>query len=90
MPFHSVNSPFWDAVSRRRPSGMNSTTLTAVRILLVLTCTNLVAKDVAGTCGYATGGRKSSMAPLVGCSISLSHGCFWYTRISRCLTVVAV
>ena len=38
-------------VRRRRPSGMKSTSLTAVRILFVLTWTNLVAKLVAGMCG---------------------------------------
>ena len=49
-------------------------------ILLVETCTNLVAKEVAGRWGYAAGGRKSSIAADVGWSISLSHGSFWYTR----------
>ena len=51
IPFHSVNSPFCEHDNRRLPSGMNVTTLTGVRILFVETCTNLVAKDVAGTCG---------------------------------------
>mmetsp|Transcript_4471 Transcript_4471/g.18348 ORF Transcript_4471/g.18348 Transcript_4471/m.18348 type:complete len:257 (-) Transcript_4471:226-996(-) len=51
IPFQSVNSPFCEHDSSRRPSGMNVTTLTGVRILFVETCTNLVAKDVAGTCG---------------------------------------
>ena len=62
------------------PSGVNNTQLMPVRILFVLTCTNFVAKLVAGVWGYADGGRKSNMAPEVGWSISLSHGCFWYTR----------
>ena len=80
IPFHSVNSPFCEHANNRRPSGMKSTSFTPVRILFVLTCTNLVANDVAGTCGYAAGGRKSSIAPDVGCSCALSQGCFWYTR----------
>ena len=52
-----------------------------MRILFVLTCTNFVAKDVAGKCGYALGGMKSSIAPDVAWSVSLSNGCFWYTRL---------
>ena len=47
-PFHSVNSPIWEPVSRRRPSGVHATTSTAARTLFMLTCTNLVAKLVAG------------------------------------------
>mmetsp|Transcript_1129 Transcript_1129/g.3732 ORF Transcript_1129/g.3732 Transcript_1129/m.3732 type:complete len:316 (+) Transcript_1129:329-1276(+) len=89
MPFHSVNSPFCEHVSSLRPSGVNVATFTGVRILFVETCTNFVANDVAGRCAYATGGRKSSIAPDVGCSISLSHRFFWYTRDSTCRTAVA-
>ena len=90
IPFHSVNSPFCEHVNNRRPSGMNITLFTLVLILLLLTCTNFVANDVAGRCGYATGGMKSSSAPGRGRGWEEFHGSFAYTRSSTYRTVVAV
>ncbi|CEF96842.1 unnamed product [Ostreococcus tauri] len=71
---------------------MNATLFTLVRILLLLTCTNFVANDVAGKCGYATGGIKSNRAPGSGRGrhAGESQGSFEYKRSSTYRTVVAV
>mmetsp|Transcript_17177 Transcript_17177/g.44565 ORF Transcript_17177/g.44565 Transcript_17177/m.44565 type:complete len:220 (+) Transcript_17177:665-1324(+) len=50
-PLQSVNSPLWVHVIRRRPSGIQCTTLIAQRTLFVLTWMNLLLKQLPGWCG---------------------------------------
>lgn len=57
-PFHKVNSPEALPVSTRRPSGVQRTQLTGVRILFVDVCTYFVQYDVEVLDSYARGGRS--------------------------------
>lgn len=56
MPFHSVNSPLDDAVTKRLPSGVHNTTLMGCRILFKEVCRCRAGMESPAFAGRAWGG----------------------------------